>query len=595
MSQSLVCQEETRFLLEVITPWLTDLVTTCAGCEADFYNVETAVSDLINRLRPFLVARGLTTSVSCCSHDYVCPDCDASLSSWGRVPRQIETSQGGATIEIPRYRCTSCKCDYYPVLVMNGLIQKNHFTVGAKERIVKEAVEDPYAHASESLPEIGISVSAKEVDRLARQVAEWHQRETQKEVDWWRQQKERQTEAIFISTDDDLRSKMSMPPGLFNWKGWEDVECVQISVDGAMVRSPERDDKGKLKWFLEYSGMIRAVDPTLKMIRGSGEAPRLQGTPRMHADARAQGPTAVPSFQLSPQGKTPSTRQTPAKSSCQNATTFHTAGVRSLDPLFERLAAVYQQSPCSTKKAVFVSDDGQGLFNRAGQYFPNAIQILDIYHAGEHVGSGADAIWGPGSKQAIDIKERAISLLKEPGGVQRIIRFFLRSLRASRAPESAGRQGQGTQFLAPLSDPASCTGESIRGARQGLTSYMTSVACDFNLDQIDKYPARLQSEADLIRELRYLRVNRHRMRYARWEAQGLPIGSGAMESGINQVCVERLRKPGMRWTKEGADAMLNIRSAQLSDTLKVTCERKRQANRQEAARFFRHKTRSFSA
>ena len=62
----------------------------------------------------------------------------------------------------------------------------------------------------------------------------------------------------------------------------------------------------------------------------------------------------------------------------------------------------------------------------------------------------------------------------------------------------------------------------------------------------------------------YIKSNRERMRYAEFRAQGLQIGSGVVETACKSVVGGRLKQGGMRWTKEGAEANLALRSCILS-------------------------------
>ena len=65
-------------------------------------------------------------------------------------------------------------------------------------------------------------------------------------------------------------------------------------------------------------------------------------------------------------------------------------------------------------------------------------------------------------------------------------------------------------------------------------------------------------------EIHYFETNRHRMRYAEFRARGYPIGSGTVESACKRVIGARLKQAGMRWTKAGAQAVLNLRTQLLS-------------------------------
>jgi hypothetical protein len=63
----------------------------------------------------------------------------------------------------------------------------------------------------------------------------------------------------------------------------------------------------------------------------------------------------------------------------------------------------------------------------------------------------------------------------------------------------------------------------------------------------------------------YFHNQQRRMQYQQFQAQAFPIGSGGVESGIKQY-KQRLTGPGMRWSRQGADRLIAIRSAILSDT-----------------------------
>ena len=62
----------------------------------------------------------------------------------------------------------------------------------------------------------------------------------------------------------------------------------------------------------------------------------------------------------------------------------------------------------------------------------------------------------------------------------------------------------------------------------------------------------------------YIETNRERMRYDEFRAQGLQIGSGVVEGACKTVVGGRLKQGGMRWSKDGADAVMALRSCILS-------------------------------
>jgi hypothetical protein len=64
--------------------------------------------------------------------------------------------------------------------------------------------------------------------------------------------------------------------------------------------------------------------------------------------------------------------------------------------------------------------------------------------------------------------------------------------------------------------------------------------------------------------LAYFAHNRTRLRYARFRALGLQIGSGSMESGCKQIGLERLKIAGARWSQDGVRKLAKARAAYLS-------------------------------
>jgi hypothetical protein len=63
----------------------------------------------------------------------------------------------------------------------------------------------------------------------------------------------------------------------------------------------------------------------------------------------------------------------------------------------------------------------------------------------------------------------------------------------------------------------------------------------------------------------YLANNREHMRYDEYLAKGYPIGSGVAEGACRHLVKDRMEQTGMRWTVEGAQAMLHVRALYLND------------------------------
>ena len=62
----------------------------------------------------------------------------------------------------------------------------------------------------------------------------------------------------------------------------------------------------------------------------------------------------------------------------------------------------------------------------------------------------------------------------------------------------------------------------------------------------------------------YFERHKRRMQYLEFREEGLPIGSGTVESGVKQF-KQRLSGTGMRWHLDNANRMLIIRAAVLGN------------------------------
>ena len=156
-------------------------------------------------------------------------------------------------------------------------------------------------------------------------------------------------------------------------------------------------------------------------------------------------------------------------------------------------------------QSVVIGDGAVWIWNLASEHFGDAIEILDYYHACEHLWTVAHSCYGEGSPAARRWAKRRSKRLLE--------------------------QGAG-----PLIESL-CQRQAATPEQQQL----------------------------LARELAYFQRNRHRMRYPLFRKQGLMIGSGPVEAACKVVVGQRLKGAGMRWTEPGADAMLAVRTAVLND------------------------------
>jgi hypothetical protein len=152
-----------------------------------------------------------------------------------------------------------------------------------------------------------------------------------------------------------------------------------------------------------------------------------------------------------------------------------------------------------------VADGGAWIWQEAGKYFPQSVQVLDFYHVTEHLWEVARVRFGE----------------------------------AKAEQRAAAQTWMGQQKERLLSNEAAKVIADIAG-------WSTT--------------AQVQREVQR-RALGYLRGHEARMHYATFRRQGYHIASGVIEAGCKNVIQGRFKGVGMRWSAAGAQAMLPVRTA----------------------------------
>ncbi|HTU07849.1 MAG TPA: ISKra4 family transposase [Trebonia sp.] len=83
---------------------------------------------------------------------------------------------------------------------------------------------------------------------------------------------------------------------------------------------------------------------------------------------------------------------------------------------------------------------------------------------------------------------------------------------------------------------------------------------------VRKYPLEGTKKDEAERELGYFLNNAPRMRYHWFRSRGLFVGSGVVEASCKTVVGQRLKQAGMHWTVNGADAIIALRCREASAT-----------------------------
>ena len=92
----------------------------------------------------------------------------------------------------------------------------------------------------------------------------------------------------------------------------------------------------------------------------------------------------------------------------------------------------------------------------------------------------------------------------------------------------------------------------LRGEVASVTTGLKRMATSYKLNS-DK-----RSEIDTV--CGYFTAHQHRMKYDQYFAAGYPIATGVIEGACRHLVKDRLERSGMKWTSEGAQAMLTLRS-----------------------------------
>ena len=188
----------------------------------------------------------------------------------------------------------------------------------------------------------------------------------------------------------------------------------------------------------------------------------------------------------------------------ENSTTY-VGAIETAEAFGSRIyAEAIRRGMTRAAKAIILGDRAHWIWAIAEEYFYGAIQIVDLYHAREHLALIAKLVY-----EASAIKSKAW-------------------LEARREQLDAG--------------DVEAVIASLRRLRPSNT----------------KVEVEVRTAAD------YFHRNAERMRYAQFRKQGLFVGSGVMEAGCKTICGQRLKLSGMHWTVRGANAIIALRCCQLS-------------------------------
>jgi len=199
--------------------------------------------------------------------------------------------------------------------------------------------------------------------------------------------------------------------------------------------------------------------------------------------------------------------------------TTYTGAIETAEEFGKRLyLEAWKRDWSRTEKKVVIGDGAEWIRNLVADHFPGAVQIVDLYHARQHLWDVARKLY---------------------------------------PHEEAHQKSWMKTHQKRLLDKDKI--EKLVAALRAIDSGNPEVA------------EKLRTEAD------YFARNANRMRYPKFRRQHLFVGSGVVEAGCKTVIGSRLKRSGMIWTVRGANAILALRCCQLNGRFEDYWEARRAA------------------
>ena len=199
--------------------------------------------------------------------------------------------------------------------------------------------------------------------------------------------------------------------------------------------------------------------------------------------------------------------------------TTYTGGIETAEEFGKRIyLEAWKRGWSRAENKVIVGDGAEWIRNLADLHFPAAVQIVDLYHARQHLWELVRRLYpnDPANQRAwMKVHQKR---LLDKGKIEKLVL----SLRST---------------------------ESM------------------NAEVLEK----IRIEAD------YFERNAERMRYPKFRHQHLFVGSGVIEAGCRTVIGSRLKQSGMFWTVRGANSIITLRCCHLNSRFEDYWENRRAA------------------
>jgi hypothetical protein len=353
------------------------------------------------------------------------------------------TAVGTVRISRPYYLCPHCHTGQFPADVELD-IAHTEFSPGVRRMQALVGQDVPFDHGREQLKELaGLEVTTKAVERTAEAIGDDIAQGEQREVQ----------QAVQL----DLPIVIGKP-----------VPILYVQMDGTGVPVVKKETRGRQGKSDDQPAHTREAKLGCVFTQTTWDE---EGFPIRDPDS-----------------------------------TTYTGAIETAEEFGKRLyVEAWKRGWSRAQKRVVMGDGAEWIWNLAEHHFPGAIQIVDLYHARQHLWELARRLYPnneAGQKAWMRIHQKR---LLDKGKIEKLV-LRLRSTRST------------------------------------------------NPELMEK----IRTEAD------YFERNAERMRYPKFRREHLFVGSGVIEAGCKTVIGSRLKRSGMFWTVRGANAILALRCCHLN-------------------------------
>lgn len=369
--------------------------------------------------------------------------CGTTMKSVGIRPKKVLTLLGEITFRRSCFRCPRCSNTHSPGDVQLDIVRSSR-SPGIRRQTVRLGAKEPFQEVSEDMRELaGINLCRKEAERIS-------EKEGVRMEKWMAEER--------------AKYRFNNPPvPLLR----HPIDTLYIEMDGTGIPMAPKELVGKKG--KQQDGSAKTREAKVGCVFTQTTLDETGNPVRDPASTTYVG--AI-------------------EQAAAFAQRLYTESVR---------RGLYQ-----AKRVIVIGDGAEWVKNIAQTQFGNAQFIIDYYHAVEHIGKLARAIFVRDLKQAEEWREHWTGMLWH-GEVQSIIE-------------------QAEKRLSPRN-------------KEGK------------------------------REIEYFRKNSQYMQYHKFRAEKCFIGSGVIEAACKNLVGQRLKRSGMEWSVAGANSILAARCTLLSNRL----------------------------